>query len=84
MQYPHLHTHTAQELRESRGGRVGLPVPNKPDGFCGCKATLKAEAVGHPGPNTATSTFTQSWLLEMAHIVAFLNAKSILVVTVQR
>ena len=25
---------------ESRGGRPGLPVPNKPDGFCGRKATL--------------------------------------------
>ena len=27
------------ELCESRGGRPGLPVPNKPDGFCGRKAT---------------------------------------------
>ena len=24
-----------QELYESRGGRLGLPVPNKPYGFCG-------------------------------------------------
>ena len=31
----------AQELCESRGGRPGLAVPNKPDGFCGRKATLK-------------------------------------------
>ena len=31
----------AQELCESRGDRPGLPVPNTPDGFCGCKATLK-------------------------------------------
>ena len=31
----------AQELCESRGGRRGLPVPNKPPGFCGRKATLK-------------------------------------------
>ena len=31
----------AQELRGSRGGRSGLPVSNKPDGFCGRKATLK-------------------------------------------
>ena len=31
----------AQELCESPDGRPGLPVPNKPDGFCGCKATLK-------------------------------------------
>ena len=30
----------AQQLCESRGGRPGLPVPNKPDGFCGRKATL--------------------------------------------
>ena len=27
----------AQELCESRGGRPGLPVPNKRDGFCGRK-----------------------------------------------
>ena len=27
-----------QELCESRGGRPGLPVPNKPYGFCGRKA----------------------------------------------
>ena len=34
----------AQEnLCESRGGRAGLPVPNKPDGFCGRKATLEEE-----------------------------------------
>ena len=26
---------------ESRGGRSGPPVPNKPDGFCGRKVTLK-------------------------------------------
>ena len=29
-----------QELCESGGGRPGLPVPNKPYGFCGRKATL--------------------------------------------
>ena len=34
-------TFRAQELCESRGGRPGLPVPNKPDGFCERKATLK-------------------------------------------
>ena len=33
--------HKAQELCESRSGCPGLPVPNKPDGFCGCKATPK-------------------------------------------
>ena len=26
-----------QELCGSRGGHPGLPVPNKPDCFCGCK-----------------------------------------------
>ena len=35
----------AQELCESRDGRPGLPVPNKPDGFCGRKATLKLSTV---------------------------------------
>ena len=30
----------AQELCESRGGRPGLPIPNKPHGFCGRKTTL--------------------------------------------
>ena len=29
-----------QELCESRGGRLGLPVPNRLDGVCGRKATL--------------------------------------------
>ena len=32
--------HRAQELCESRGGRCGFPVPNKPDSFCGRNATL--------------------------------------------
>ena len=32
----------AQELCEGPGGgRPGFPVPDKPDGFCGRKATLK-------------------------------------------
>ena len=30
-----------RELCESRGGRPGLIVPNKPDGFCGRKVTPK-------------------------------------------
>ena len=30
----------AQELCESLGGCPGLPVPDKPEGFCGRKATL--------------------------------------------
>ena len=29
-----------QELCESRGGRLGLPVPNSPHDLCGRKATL--------------------------------------------
>ena len=33
----------AQELCESRGGRPGLPVPNKFDGFCGRKAAVKTK-----------------------------------------
>ena len=34
----------AQELCESRGGRPGLPVPNKPYGLCERKAALKNRA----------------------------------------
>ena len=40
-----IHSYTfyrAQELCESRGCRSGLPVPNKPDGFCGRKATINS------------------------------------------
>ena len=33
----------AQELCESRGGRPGFPVPNKPYGLCGRKATLNCD-----------------------------------------
>ena len=33
----------AQELCESRDGRPGLPVLNKPDGFCGHKVTLNSK-----------------------------------------
>ena len=29
-----------EEVCESGGGRPGLPVPDKPDGLCGRKATL--------------------------------------------
>ena len=39
--------HRTQELCESRGGRPGIPFPNKPYGFCGHKATLKQMA-NHP------------------------------------
>ena len=31
-----------RELCESRGSRPGLPIPNKPQGFCGRKATLSS------------------------------------------
>ena len=53
-------THRAQELRESRGGRPGFPVPNKPDGFCGSKATLKRNAPNPTPPayQQLTSDFT--------------------------
>ena len=34
-------SHRAQELCKSRGGRPGLPGPNKPCGFRGRKATSK-------------------------------------------
>ena len=30
----------AQKLSERRGGRPRLPVPNKPDGFCGRETIL--------------------------------------------
>ena len=53
----------AQELRESGGGRPGLPVPNKPDGFCGRKAAVKRNhikcscvAVAATGACGATTT----------------------------
>ena len=36
-------TFRAQELCESRGGRLGLPVPNSPYGLLGRKATLGIE-----------------------------------------
>ena len=42
--FPHsplrLRRDRAQELCESRGGHPDLPVPNKPYGLCGRKATL--------------------------------------------
>ena len=34
------------KLRESGGGRPGLPVPNSPYGLCGHKATFEEEEVG--------------------------------------
>ena len=36
-------TTRAQELRESRGGRPGLLVPNSPYGLCGRKAALNGQ-----------------------------------------
>ena len=41
-----LNTHRGQELCESGGGRPGLPVPNKPRGFCGREATLTQTNTG--------------------------------------
>ena len=41
-------TLTAQQLCEGRGGRPGLPVPNKPHGFCGRKAPLNQSSLGDP------------------------------------
>ena len=38
--------HRTQELWKSRGGCPGPAISNKPDGFCGRKATLKHVAVG--------------------------------------
>ena len=35
----------AQEVCESRGGRPGLPVPNRPYGLCGRKAALNLNLV---------------------------------------
>ena len=35
----------AQEPCESRGGLPGLPVPNKPEDFCGNRAPLKRSVV---------------------------------------
>ena len=35
--------HRTQELCERRGGRPGLPVPNKPYGLCGRKAKFEEE-----------------------------------------
>ena len=38
---PTTETFLTRELYESRGGHPGLPVPNKPYGFCVRKATVK-------------------------------------------
>ena len=40
-----LVTVRAQELCGSRGGRLGLPVPNSPHGLCGRKARLNLNVV---------------------------------------
>ena len=39
--YSALFSFSVQELCDSRGGRPGLSVPNRPEGFYGRKATLK-------------------------------------------
>ena len=48
----------AQELCESRGGRPGLPVPCKPDGFRGRKVIVQElceSRGGRPGLSVPTS-----------------------------
>ena len=40
-----LHVDGAQELCESRDGCPGLPVPNKPYGLCGRKATVPEKKI---------------------------------------
>ena len=40
MDLPQLLEFRTQELCESRGGRLGLPVPNNPYGLCGRRAAL--------------------------------------------
>ena len=55
---------------ESRGGRPGLPVPNKPDGLCGRKATLKRNRerwiyICHPEGRTFSRSLTlngEGWI----------------------
>ena len=37
----------AHELRESRGGRPGLLVPNSPYMLCRCRATLEEQVFTH-------------------------------------
>ena len=44
-----LNGDTALELRESRGGRAGLSVPNIPYGLCGRTAALNLERLLWPG-----------------------------------
>ena len=45
-----------QDLRESRGGRPGLPVPNGPYGLCGHEATLKRKTAGSDVTNVAVDS----------------------------
>jgi len=47
--------HRDEELWEGRGGRPGLPVPNKPGCFCGCKATLKRKENNNNNNNNKTN-----------------------------
>ena len=55
--------HRAHELCESRGGRPGLPGPNKPAGFCVHEATLN-QYLTHTSfnayVNVGSSLMTQS------------------------
>ena len=51
-----------QELCERRGGFPGLPVPNKPEGFCGRKATVKRNESDHPHQAGTPTTSATGWL----------------------
>ena len=51
----------AQELCESRGGRPGLPVPNKPYGLCGrnqCQREFKELGIGS---SENSGEFREQW-----------------------
>ena len=64
-----LTLHGAQELCRSRGGRPGLPVPNKPYGFCGRKAALNKPRFPALLPNCAITGYaTKGALLISANL----------------
>ena len=48
-----------QELCESWGGHPGLPNPNKPYGFCACRAKFEDEVAPWPNFTVANWEFKQ-------------------------
>ena len=50
----------SQQLSESRGGRPGLPVPNKPYGICGRKAWRRKKIDSCPKNKTPTKQQQQN------------------------